>query len=724
VFGLCCAGSVSAALVEDAQAAPGTRAYELVSPIDKNGYPVYFYQQLATGLTRASSDGNAVVFQSWGTFAGARSGMPTSYRSRRTADGWVISPVSPPPATQVPQALTLTSTWLDSTLDTSVGIVPTQDFFDPSDVNDARDVYVQHVGGQPVLVSRGDGPERTGPTGATYVGMSRDGARIAFQTDAHLVPGDAGRVTGEDAYVREGGRTQLLNTDANGALLSACGSSLGAGVGGRAGAISSDGSRVVFQVPNGFGDPSCDVQRVFVRDGAEVLDASASRRTPADPGGARPATYRGASADGGIVVLASEEMLTDDAPAGGGLYAFRPGSNSLDFIQGTDAGGVQLGGFVALSEDGGRVFFVSRRQVLPGFGEEGRENLYVNDRGVVRWLATNSSDIDPAAMVAGPATPDESVRIVDTTPTGAGIAFATTAKLTDYDNVDPDSGTPRREVYFASIEADGSARLVCVSCDPAGQRPPGAEPRSNAALSDATVSEQVMSDDARAVFFTTADQLVTDDTNQRRDVYEYADGAVRLVSSGRSVADSYLVGASSDGVSVFFGTVDSLVASDQDGGNLDIYAARIGGGFSQAIESPASGCDGDACQGPPTPMPSLPQVSSDAVTGDGDAPVARAPSRATRVRFSKVRGVRTGSRIVVGVVAPSAGVIELAGPKVVSVRRKVRAKGAYRLTVRLRPAIRRALTKRSRVRVQLKVRFRPRSGRASTATATFTVKAR
>ena len=73
----------------------------------------------------------------------------------------------------------------------------------------------------------------------------------------------------------------------------------------------------------------------------------------------------------------------------------------------------------------------------------------------------------------------------------------------------------------------------------------------------------------------------------------------RLISSGRSAGGASFVDASADGSDAFFLTDGSLVAADP--GSVDLYDARVGGGFP--IPPPPIACEGDACQAlPPEPV--------------------------------------------------------------------------------------------------------------------------
>ena len=96
--------------------------------------------------------------------------------------------------------------------------------------------------------------------------------------------------------------------------------------------------------------------------------------------------------------------------------------------------------------------------------------------------------------------------------------------------------------------------------------------------------------------------VATDTNSTATDVYQWeaegkgscakAGGCISLISSGRSTGGATFVDASADGADVFFITDDSLVARDP--GAIDLYDARVGGGFSEP--TPPIPCEGDACQ--------------------------------------------------------------------------------------------------------------------------------
>jgi hypothetical protein len=113
-----------------------------------------------------------------------------------------------------------------------------------------------------------------------------------------------------------------------------------------------------------------------------------------------------------------------------------------------------------------------------------------------------------------------------------------------------------------------------------------------------------------------------------------AAGCVYLISDGQDVSESggsaaatlssvELLGTDASGDDVFFTTADRLVPVDTDS-ELDIYDARVDGGF--AAPSSAPGCDEEGCQGAgPTPGV-FAAPPSEVLTGPGNlSPMAGKP---------------------------------------------------------------------------------------------------
>jgi hypothetical protein len=211
------------------------------------------------------------------------------------------------------------------------------------------------------------------------------------------------------------------------------------------------------------------------------------------------------------------------------------------------------------------------------------------------------------------------------TPDGSVFVFESAAPLTGFNNGGShmdlqDQGPFRNQEIYRYDVAENS--LTCVSCPLAGVTPSGNAylshdiPNPNSTTDRVLSASNAVSADGSRVFFDTPDPLVPQDTNTGplqpngfpvlkevgRDVYEWENGTDFLISTGTSLADSYLGGASATGDDVFFSTSQGLVPGDTDEG-YDVYDARVPRPGDHA-PPPVAPCQGDVCQGPPS-VPSL-----------------------------------------------------------------------------------------------------------------------
>ncbi len=118
-------------------------------------------------------------------------------------------------------------------------------------------------------------------------------------------------------------------------------------------------------------------------------------------------------------------------------------------------------------------------------------------------------------------------------------------------------------------------------------------------------------------------------------VYEYSslggnieDGAVRLISDGLDQIDAggsavTLYGTDASGQDVFFTTADKLVGQDSDE-IPDVYDARVGGGFPPPSAPPS--CSEEACQGALSVAPTLLSPGSQFQAGGNPPPAASKPA--------------------------------------------------------------------------------------------------
>ena len=203
--------------------------------------------------------------------------------------------------------------------------------------------------------------------------------------------------------------------------------------------------------------------------------------------------------------------------------------------------------------------------------------------------------------------------------------------LTGYDNSDQNTGAPDSEVYEYST---GSGALTCASCNPSGLRPVGNSflgASFQRLVSTPFHQSRVMSDDGSRVFFSSPDELAHGASRTHVKIYEHEQnetgscaeegGCVSLISGAAGSAYDVFLDASSDGSNVFFSTLSQLAPTDMD--NLvDVYDARVGGGFREPVAPTECATD---CQVPAGAPASSPLASGFSGTSGNLAPPAVRP---------------------------------------------------------------------------------------------------
>jgi hypothetical protein len=573
---------------------PDGRVYELVSPPFKNGGEVFPADPRGsseampgaqdTGMPMQSApDGNAVVYE--GDPFYAKSGAPSEneYLARRTAGGWETRDLSPAfRERDVAGRQGFKS--FSGDLSSSVLLATLQQFSPEAPVG-YKDLYVQDSAapeGLRPLVAFEPPNQPAGSFAPVFAGASSDLSHVIFSANDALTPASGVAPAAEydggagNLYEWVGGALRLVNV-LPGNTETLPGAAFGPEFGHP---ISADGSRVFWSAGG----------HVYVReDGATTVEVP----DPAAGG------ILDASVDGSRVLL-GDAMLYD------------LGTGTLSDLTGGQGGFL---GLLGASEDLSSVYF---RDSAVLSGEErnsegqkanaGDSNLYLWRDGAVRFLA------DPGGA---PGTSE-------VTSDGRYLAFVSTASLTGYDN------NNATEVYQYDANSE---RLVCASCNPTGERPLGASKLSVIYPGFASLPQPLnLSSDGR-VFFDSEDVLSPQDTNGRvDDVYEYEPGGVGscagpagcifLISSGSGTADSNFVAASPSGSDVFFTTRSQLVGEDQDD-LMDLYDARVGGGFPPGPSSPP--CSSEACRSS-LPGPSVfAPLATLSLTGSGNLQAPPSP---------------------------------------------------------------------------------------------------
>jgi hypothetical protein len=386
-------------------------------------------------------------------------------------------------------------------------------------------------------------------------------------------------------------------------------------------------------------------------------------------------SYVFASPDGSQAFFQSEDRLTSDAPEG------PPGNASpktYDFD--VDTGSVAylpnvVGQIVASSQDGSSFVFVR-----PESGGSPAE--------LDLWsTAPGGGNVTPITQLPGPLKhiineTQEFGAEIPRVPSarmssdGSVVVFTTSDQIAGFNNggthANQENGgvseAGSQQIYRYDVPAN---TLGCVSCPPAGVTPTG-----NAVMSplrageeaselypveyQGMVDEHGISSDGGRVFFDTPDPLVPQDTNTRppekntkeakefdRDVYEWENGVVYLISSGKGTQSSFFLDNSENGNDLFFATTEGLVAGDTDGA-YDAYDARIPHPDDSSVAT-AVPCQGSVCQGPPrVPVP-LTSPASATFSGLGNIPPESVLTPPTPKKITKKTvKCKKGKRLVHG----------------------------------------------------------------------------
>jgi hypothetical protein len=671
---------------------PDGRAYELVSPAEKQGGFVNEFK------IYSSPSGNAVAYDSPYAFLGEPSSylFYNAYAASRTPNGWNTVPLNP---AQGPNDLDPGGEPPTIELENFAAGDPLRPIFNTtfglssSDLDGNRiDVYTRNSTGGFTWDSPPEAGVKTTATAAFFAGASSTGNSIAWQATTPLAANDTHEF-GEELYATTADHTELVGI-LPGNVVPKCGAMLGDGInseeanlikgknafGGEVrNAVSPDGHQIIFSSPDwgatqvhivgeveGEADPSCAVPRqVYARiNGTTTVQISASQRTVPDPNGEQSAYYAGASADGSrIFFISSQELTNDDTTHAPELYEYNMSSGELTRISAGDSGVAEgsVDGIAAISSDGQRIYFAAHGEPLAPGATGGNEAMYLYEHGhttlvgMVPDAEFRDLSLPNNFLGGGPAQ-----RNTDSTPSGGVLVFVSGENLTG------ENETHVAELYrYSALDAS----LICVSCDRTTTKPVGevAFPVSEQALTSPPIN--VMNESGSEVFFQTESGLVPIDGNHKSDVYEWEAagsgsctttsteyssklaGCQYLISNGRDSAGATLGDVSPDGANVFFTTWDSLVKEDRDL-NRDVYDARVGGGFSAPETSApcsADGCQGAASQGPLRSIPgSSTQAAGENVPGGTSTSVPSRPklsraqllARALKVCARRPKGQR------------------------------------------------------------------------------------
>jgi hypothetical protein len=592
---------------------PQCRVYELVSPVDTADSGMFYF-------LGAAPDGEAASFYSAGVFAGLQSDQAfNEYIARRGSEGWQTSGVA------IPAALGATTSGVVTSYDLTKQLVRTL-FLTGEKADTCGMLLSGDLLAAPALsyVELSDYPNR-GEKLSNESCISTEGASPNF-TDVLFGTGRSAlyEVSGV------GGPTEAVRTASiveGNTIIASAGNGRANG-GTLFHAISNDGAVVFFTPGEGAGFTGESYARV-------------NGKTTLALGG----LFQGASEDGSKVFLrgsAGLELVMDKINR-------EPGHEAVKTVP---ISGASFGFYLRSSDDGSHVYFLSTGKLsganVEGYSpEENQYNLYVYEPDpehpggyrtvfIAQALPGFSSEGNVEAQVNG--CPSSELKEVEEAGCEGGrfFVFATTAKIT------PDDTGSAQQVFEYDAATGHLARVSTGEDGYANNGNGNALGASIAApdfgATDSKIetdlfedSTRAVSDDGSTVVFSSSGALSPRAVNDLQpqpgpvDVYESHEGRVSLISTGHSSTSDRQPTIAPSGRDVFFTSTEDILPQKSDG-LKGVFDARIEGGFP-AAPVPAGGCNGDACQGPPSVPNLLGAPASETFSGLGNpAPVAPTPA--------------------------------------------------------------------------------------------------
>jgi hypothetical protein len=617
-------------------ALPDCRAYEQVTPVNKEGaQEVFHYGPTFQGSgALVGEDGEHVMIGSPETnFQTGPGAGQSPYFFTRTGSGWSMLAASRQPETGV------------NKIEQSVLLNPdlTQFGFasywqtSPASESPTDELKAGPPGGPYTLVT--SVPRKQVREGLAMVAASEDFSKLILQLEDHTLLGSpTGTTSGEDLYEYSEGRLRQVNVLAHDAAIGSCGARIVKGegepkrrIGGGASrdAVSADGSRVFFEaVPGG----ECSAaSHLYMREAAtdRTLDIG-------------PYTFAAANKQGTELLLEKrggeethEFSLYDTASmVATPVFSFVNNSFTAQVSVSEGFGAIYLAAGAALTPDAPPV-------------ASGHADLYRYDvpTKALHFLL----QVEPGEDSFGGPSADgrydyfAAISVLGVPAGRAGVPVPDRTQVYRYDNT--------------------NGVVQCMSC--ASSFDP--EPRLAAHFGGFGASSGIFVDGAQGMpevtsfsangdyaFFDTPSALVPQDVDGEietsgegdkgeyagayspsSDVYEWrreglngcvhVQGCVSLISSGLGGYKVMLLGTAHEGRDVFLSDFSQLLPTDNDAAG-DIYDARIGGGF--AVPAKRVECEGDACSTPASP-PLDATPSSFTFAGAGNLAPAPAPGPVT-----------------------------------------------------------------------------------------------
>jgi hypothetical protein len=435
---------------------PGCRAYEMVSPLEKNGGNVS-----QTFGVHVAPDGSAAAFGSTASFVDSpASPLGTAYIARRGSN-WATEAVDPP---QFNHSGLLIRGTPASSADLRFSLGVSRLAVTPGAREGGSNLYLRDnlTGARTLLAATpGEGlaVQASLVGGGAFLGAATDWSHILIHSEEALPvsPSQPQPVEGEEIenlYDLTGGTVHVVNVLPDGTV-----DPTGAHIGNfnmpYQHLISDNGSRAFFQV-GGFGPGP-----LYVRENDATTKAISAVQGGPEAGMVKEAEFGLATPDGSIVYFISLPELIEGAGSNA-LYRYDVPTGDLTTVVSTPPeAGPQVRDVLGASRDGSYVYFTSPEVLAEGATEaSGGVNFYVSHAGSIKWIGqTDAEDGEFAFPQQWSVSPD-----------GRTFGFATFTPMTAEDvssascPTDPTvNNAPEHcmDVYSYGFE---NGQLKCVSC--------------------------------------------------------------------------------------------------------------------------------------------------------------------------------------------------------------------------------------------------------------------
>jgi hypothetical protein len=429
-----------------------------------------------------------------------------------------------------------------------------------ADTDSSVDVY-ERSAGTDMLISRGS-INGNGPHDATYIDASSDLSKIAFATDEQLSSADTD--SSQDLYVRD--------TATNTTALASLGPDGGNGpfdVFG--GDLSADGTKAFFATHEALVGTDADSgsSDVYEHD----IGSDTTSLISQGGNGSFDASLVGIANDGTKAFFTTAESLVagDTDSDHVDVYERNTDSSTTTLVSQGGNGSFDVF-FPASTSDGSRVLFETYESLDPADTDSSADIYQRNTVGGTTTLVSQ-------APVAGDFNGAFDATLWSYSSDGSKVFFTTDEQMLPGDT---DSST---DVYERDVGGGSTSWISQGAINGNGAFP---------------VNSAFVTPDGSKAYFTTAEQLVSADTDASVDVYERQPGAgmTTLVSqgaiNGNGAFDATLSGFSTDGAKVFFESAEQLVSADTDGPYTDVYERNTASNTTALVsQGPLNSNDAD-----------------------------------------------------------------------------------------------------------------------------------